>query len=76
MVHVEGVICLALAASRRQVLYVDMLLLGTSMHMCVAGYMCVDLYSSPSDNHLTASANAVKIKRMQPDMAHRWYHQP
>ncbi len=51
MVHVEGVTCLALAASRRQVLYVDMLLLGTSMHMCIAGpgYMCVDLHSSPSD---------------------------
>ncbi len=68
MVYVEGVICLALAASRW---YSDMLLVGTSMHMCIAGYTCVDLCSSASDNHLTASAHAVKIKRMQPDMAHQ-----
>ena len=39
-------------------------LLYRSTHMYPAIYMYI------CNNHLTASANAVKIKRMQPDVAH------
>lgn len=72
MVHVEGVTCLALAASRRQVLYVDMLLLGTSMHMCIAGpgYMCVDLHSSPSDLLQQMQSRSSECSQTWPTTSH------